>query len=86
MKKYFIAFSLFYAYCAGLLSQTEKKDSLQDLLLKEVVIAPTLYKQNIGKLPQQIFKIGKKEIINTQSSNTADLLQQSGQVYIQKSQ
>jgi hemoglobin/transferrin/lactoferrin receptor protein len=86
MKKYFIAFSLFYAYCAGLLSQTEKKDSLQDLLLKEVVIAPTLYKQNIGKLPQQIFKIGKKEITNTQSSNTADLLQQSGQVYIQKSQ
>jgi hemoglobin/transferrin/lactoferrin receptor protein len=86
MKKYIIAISLFCAYCSGILAQTEKKDSLTDLLLKEVVIAPTLYQQKVGNLPQQIIKIGKKEILNTQAGSTADLLQQSGQVYIQKSQ
>ena len=86
MKKSIIALLLVGASQLAAFSQEIKKDSLSEYVLKGIVISPTLYPQSVSKIPQQVVRINASEIRNGQASNTADLLQQNGNIFIQKSQ
>lgn len=51
-----------------------------------IVISASKFEQRKQDIPQKIISINKKDIILQNPQTSADLLQQSGQVYIQKSQ
>ena len=61
---------------------------LQELLIEieEVTIAANKWEQNPKEVPVNIIQIDKGTIKNSEISTSADLLKQSGQVFIQKSQ
>ncbi|MDO6595685.1 TonB-dependent receptor [Oceanihabitans sp. 2_MG-2023] len=54
--------------------------------LDEVVISASKFKQSKRDIPQKITNISAKDIQFSNPQTSADLLEQSGQVYIQKSQ
>ncbi|MBQ0786911.1 MAG: TonB-dependent receptor plug domain-containing protein, partial [Oceanihabitans sp.] len=54
--------------------------------LEEVVISASKFKQSKRDIPQKITNISAKNIQFSNPQTSADLLEQSGQVYIQKSQ
>lgn len=54
--------------------------------LEEVVVSASKFKQSKRDIPQKITNISAKDIQFTNPQTSADLLEQSGQVYIQKSQ
>ena len=54
--------------------------------LEEVVVSASKFKQSKKDIPQKITNISAKNIQFTNPQTSADLLEQSGQVYIQKSQ
>ena len=86
MLKKYIGLIFLSTLFFGMFGQENKKDSLPDYILKGIVVSPTLYPQTKDKIPHQVVSINSQEIRNAQSSNTADLLQQNGNVFIQKSQ
>jgi hemoglobin/transferrin/lactoferrin receptor protein len=86
MKENIIALMTISAFHLTAAAQIIQKDSLSQYILRGIVVSPTLYPQSLNKIPQQVVKINSWEIKNAQASNTADLLQQSGNVFIQKSQ
>lgn len=54
--------------------------------LNEIVVSANKFEEYKSIVPQQILQISAKEIAFLNQSNTADLLQQTGQVAVQKSQ
>jgi hemoglobin/transferrin/lactoferrin receptor protein len=52
----------------------------------EVVISASKWEQKINEVPNKIIRIGKKDIQWKQPQTAADMLQQSGTVFVQKSQ
>lgn len=54
--------------------------------LEEVVISASKFEEKKSDIPQQIQVITKKNIQFTNSQNTADLMQSTGNVFVQKSQ
>ncbi|QRM88541.1 TonB-dependent receptor [Lacinutrix sp. WUR7] len=54
--------------------------------LEEVVVSASKFKQSKKDIPQKITNISAKDIQFSNPQTSADLLEQSGQVYIQKSQ
>lgn len=54
--------------------------------LEEIVISASKFQQNRKDIPQKIVSIDAKNIQFTNPQTSADLLENSGQVYIQKSQ
>ncbi|MGM5469294.1 TonB-dependent receptor plug domain-containing protein [Flavobacteriaceae bacterium LMO-SS05] len=54
--------------------------------LKEIVISASKFEQNRNEIPQKIININAKEIQFSNPQTSADLLENSGNVYIQKSQ
>ena len=54
--------------------------------LTEVVVSVTKWEQRKNKVPHSVVSISKAEIEKNQPQTTADLLGQSGKVFIQKSQ
>ena len=54
--------------------------------IQEVVVSANKWEQNIKEVPLRVHRIGKKEILNSTSQTSADLLKSCNQVYIQKSQ
>lgn len=54
--------------------------------LSEVTLSATRFSENKKFLAQQVFGIGSRQIENANQPTTADLLSQSGQVLVQKSQ
>jgi hemoglobin/transferrin/lactoferrin receptor protein len=54
--------------------------------LEEVVVSASKFKQSKRDIPQKITNISAKDIQFSNPQTSADLLEQSGQVYIQKSQ
>ena len=54
--------------------------------LEEIVISASKFQQNRKDIPQKIVSIDAKNILFTNPQTSADLLENSGQVYIQKSQ
>lgn len=54
--------------------------------LDEIVISASKFEQSRKEVPQKILSVKAKDIIFNNPQTSADLLQSSGQVYIQKSQ
>ena len=54
--------------------------------LEEIILSVSKFKQRRKELPQKIVSINRKEIITSSPQTAADLLESSGQVYVQKSQ
>ncbi len=56
------------------------------LRLNEVVIGANRFSENTNKIAQQIQVISNKELVNINQQTTADVLQKSGNILVQKSQ
>jgi len=55
-------------------------------MLQEVVLSVAKFKQNKKDIPQRIISLSSKEIAFSNSQTSADLMESSGSVYVQKSQ
>ena len=80
MRKLFLLAILFFEL------NTLKAQVLIKAEMQEAVIAARKFPRAINKVANQISIINEKEIAQANQANTADLLQQSGQVLVQKSQ
>jgi hemoglobin/transferrin/lactoferrin receptor protein len=85
---YFLLFTLL-TWCAVAceVATAQQRDIAKDTLqLDEVVIAASKFEQQKRTLPFQIEQITAKQIAFRNPQNSADLLMQTGQVFVQKSQ
>ena len=82
MKK-IILFMLFVVLCSFGFAQTTTE---KEYHTKEVVISANRFEESSEKVPQQIAVIKSKKIEQTNVQTTADLLQSTGLVNVQKSQ
>ncbi len=85
MKKIFI-FSIFVLVASCLTAQTAPDTILEVVPLRETVISATRTTQSRTAVAQQVTVINRATIAQTNAQNTADLLQNSGVVFVQKSQ
>lgn len=88
MKKIFITAGFLLAAC-NLIAQ--KKENPGDTLIKhsdltEVIVSVNKWEQKLNEVPNKITKINKAEILRNNPQTSADLLNQTGTVFIQKSQ
>lgn len=88
MKKLFITVGFLLAAC-NLIAQ--KKENPGDTLIKhsdlsEVIVSVNKWEQKLNEVPNKITKINKAEILRNNPQTSADLLNQTGTVFIQKSQ
>lgn len=72
-------------------SQIEKNNHVVTLVSKiegldEVVVSASKFEQNKRDIPQKIMNVSAKEIAFTNPQTSADLLESTGNIYIQKSQ
>ncbi len=69
-------------------SQTNKIDSsrIEEMIINEVIISANKVEESKKNIAQQVQSLSLKEIENTQSLSTADVLLNSGNVFVQKSQ
>jgi len=58
----------------------------QSQQINPVILSASKFEQRMQDVPQKIFAINKEEIAFNNSQTSADLLQQSGKVFVQKSQ
>jgi len=63
-----------------------QEDSANQKTLEEVFISVNKWEQKINEVPNKIVKINKYEILRNNPQTSADLLGQTGTVFIQKSQ
>ncbi|WP_029033899.1 TonB-dependent receptor plug domain-containing protein [Salinimicrobium terrae] len=54
--------------------------------LTEVVLSVSKFEQKRNRVPQKVVTINQKEILTSNPQTSADLLESTGQVYVQKSQ
>ncbi|MGB3590590.1 MAG: TonB-dependent receptor [Nonlabens sp.] len=54
--------------------------------METVVLSASKFKQRKKEIPQKIFSLNKDDVLAYNPQTSADLLQQSGQVFVQKSQ
>ncbi len=54
--------------------------------LSEVVLSVSKFEQNRNMVPQKVITINRKDILTAAPQTSADLLESTGQVYVQKSQ
>ena len=54
--------------------------------LNEVVLSVSKFEQNKKDIPQKVISIDRKDIITSSPQTSADLLESTGQIYVQKSQ
>jgi hemoglobin/transferrin/lactoferrin receptor protein len=83
MKK-FVQASL--CLCMSLSLHAQQTDSLKSYSLSEVVVSVNKSPDTLGRISQQVLLLDKSWITRQQAQTTADLLAQTTQVYIQKSQ
>lgn len=74
--------SLLYI-CVNGYSQT---DSVDEKTLEVVIISVNKWEQKLNEVPNKIVKINKGDVLKNNPQTSADLLGQSGSVFIQKSQ
>ncbi len=90
MKLIFILLVLLTVFenCYAQNKNNKVSDSLtmQIVVEEEVVISANKWEQKLNEIPNRILKITKKDIIRNNPQTAADLLAQTGGVFIQKSQ
>jgi len=75
--------------CAGLyacIHAAAQTDTTIEKTMDEVVVSVNKWEQKINEVPNKIVKVGKQDILRNNPQTAADLLGQSGTVFIQKSQ
>jgi hemoglobin/transferrin/lactoferrin receptor protein len=82
MKKALLLFALLYT-CILTYAQT---DSLEEKTMEAVVISVNKWEQKLNEVPNKIVKVNKYDILRNNPQTSADLLSQSGMVFVQKSQ
>ena len=88
MKKIFIAWGLlsltFAAYCQ---QNSNKPDtSIKQINMEEVIVSVNKWEQKLNEVPNKISKVNKIEILRNNPQTAADMLTQTGTVFVQKSQ
>ena len=68
------------------LCATAQQDSLPSKTMDEVVLSANKWEQRVSEVPNHILKISRSTILQNNPQTTADLLQQAGPVFVQKSQ
>src|SRR5688572_8821451 len=82
MKRALLLFALSYT-C---MYSNAQIDSTDEKTLEGVVISVSKWEQKLNEVPNKIVKINKYDILRNNPQTAADLLGQSGTVFIQKSQ
>ncbi len=83
MKKlYFINF--FALLCS--LAVAQKKDTLRGVKFQDIIVSSTRFETQKNKIPNYIQQVDKQQIAIENPTNTADLLQNSGRAFVQRSQ
>ena len=82
MKKALVLTALLYASCCI----HAQEDTLSEKTLEGVVVSANKWEQKLNEVPNKIVKINKTDILRNNPQTSADLLGQSGNVFIQKSQ
>ncbi len=72
--------------CISSSLHAQQNDSLKSYSLSEVVVSVNKSTDTLGRISQQVLLLDKSWITRQQAQTTADLLSQTTQVYIQKSQ
>ena len=88
MKKIFIALTFqFLVYAVFAQKENNTIDTTKkQLSLTEVVVSVNKWEQKLNEVPNKITKVNKTEILRNNPQTAADLLNQTGTVFIQKSQ
>ncbi len=82
-KKYVLA--LLCTLCVVIIGYTQE-DTLSEKTMKEVIVSVNKWEQKLNEVPNKIVKISKLDILRNNPQTSADLLGQTGAVFIQKSQ
>lgn len=87
MKKIFISIGIMLSLNTSFSQKRTFIDTAQQHTnLSEVVVSVNKWEQKLNEVPNKITKINKSEILKNNPQTAADLLSQSGTVFIQKSQ
>ena len=87
MKRIFISLGMILFSFAGSSQKITTTDTTKKQInLTEVVVSVNKWEQKLNEVPNKITKINKTEIIRNNPQTAADLLGQTGTVFIQKSQ
>ncbi|MBK8951186.1 MAG: Plug domain-containing protein [Chitinophagaceae bacterium] len=82
MKKAILLLSLLISYT----TVWGQPDSLDEKTMSEVVLSVSKWEQKLNEVPNKIIKVNKFDILRNNPQTSADLLAQSGTVFVQKSQ
>ena len=72
--------------CSMALCTRAQEDTLREKILSEVVISVNKWEINLNEVPNKITKISYPQILRNNPQTSADLMGQTGVVFIQKSQ
>src|SRR5687767_5511475 len=61
-------------------------DSIPEKTMGEVTVSANKWEQKLNEIPNKIVKVNKGDILRNNPQTSADLLAQTGTVFIQKSQ
>ena len=82
-NKYVLA--LLCTLCIAICGYTQE-DTLTEKTMGEMIISVNKWEQKLNEVPNKIVKINKLDILRNNPQTSADLLGQTGSVFIQKSQ
>lgn len=89
-QKHFLATSLhsflLFFYTTIISSAAIAQDSLSERQMEEVTVSVNKWEQNLNEVPNKITKINRQQVFHQNPQTAADLLAQSGTVFVQKSQ
>ena len=85
MKK-IIILSISILCAQGAIAQKQEQDSIKNVQLNQVVISGNKFAEKKKNIVQKIDVISQKEISQMNAQNMADVLTNTGQVFVQKSQ
>jgi len=77
---------LFCVYLYTCLPVSAQSDTLKEKTMDEAVVSVNKWEQKLNEVPNKIIKVSKYDILRNNPQTSADLLGQSGTVFIQKSQ
>lgn len=84
MKKALLLLAVAYLFQG--ISLHAQNDSLKEKTMGEVIISVNKWEEKLNEVPNKIVKVTKYDILKNNPQTSADLLGQSGLVFIQKSQ
>lgn len=80
MRKIVLLLALLYTHAYSY----SQADSTEERTLGEVIVSVNKWEQKLNEVPNKILKVNKYDILRNNPQTAADLLGQSGGVFIQK--